>query len=124
MEGGWLWTLLRKVIYTSKKFTVYRITGGSLYAATSSLKRVTGRIFTISKCFLRNKPKLNILLSPLNYSNFLIPYEKNTINQYFKVQSPILENVSIKDIVQPKKRGVERGTIQTVLTAKTTADIF
>jgi hypothetical protein len=30
----------------------------------------------------------------------------------------------IKDIVQPKKRGVERGTIRTVLTSYTIADIF
>jgi hypothetical protein len=29
-----------------------------------------------------------------------------------------------KDIVQPKKRGVERGTIRTVLTSYTFADIF
>jgi hypothetical protein len=29
-----------------------------------------------------------------------------------------------KDIVQPKKRGVERGTIRTVLTSYTIADIF
>jgi hypothetical protein len=35
--------------------TVYRIIGGFLYAATSSLKRVTGRIFTISNCFHRSK---------------------------------------------------------------------
>jgi hypothetical protein len=31
---------------------------------------------------------------------------------------------SFKDIVQPKKRGVERGTIRTVLTSYTIADIF
>jgi hypothetical protein len=30
----------------------------------------------------------------------------------------------LKDIVQPKKRGVERGTIGTVLTSYTIADIF
>jgi hypothetical protein len=30
----------------------------------------------------------------------------------------------LKDIVQPKKMGVERGTIQTVLTSYTIADIF
>jgi hypothetical protein len=41
-----------------------KITGRFLYAATSSLKRVTGRIFTISKCFHRSKPKLNLLISP------------------------------------------------------------
>ncbi len=34
-----------------------------LYAATSSLKRVTGRIFTISKFFHRGKPKLCVLIS-------------------------------------------------------------
>jgi hypothetical protein len=28
--------------------TIYRITGGFLYAATSNFKRVTGRVFTIS----------------------------------------------------------------------------
>jgi hypothetical protein len=44
--------------------TVYRIIGGFLYAATSSLKRVTGKIFTISKCFHRSKPKLYLLISP------------------------------------------------------------
>ena len=31
---------------------------------------------------------------------------------------------TFKDIVQPKKRGVERGTIRTVLTSYTIADIF
>jgi hypothetical protein len=31
---------------------------------------------------------------------------------------------AFKDIVQPKKRGVERGTIQTVLTSYTIADGF
>ncbi len=44
--------------------TVYRIIGGFLYAATSSLNRVTERIFTISECFHRSKPKLNLLISP------------------------------------------------------------
>jgi hypothetical protein len=29
-----------------------------------NLKRVTGRIFTISKCFHRSKPKLYLLISP------------------------------------------------------------
>ncbi len=42
----------------------YRITGGFLYAATSILKRVTGRVFTISKCFHISKPKLYLLFSP------------------------------------------------------------
>jgi hypothetical protein len=37
---------------------IYRITGGFLYSATSNLKRVTERIFTISKCFHRSRPKL------------------------------------------------------------------
>jgi hypothetical protein len=38
---------------------------------------------------------------------------------------PLLEQIKyFKDIVQPKKRGVERGTIQTVLTSYTIADIF
>jgi hypothetical protein len=32
--------------------------------------------------------------------------------------------IEIKDIVQPKKRGVKRGTIRTVLTSYTIADIF
>jgi hypothetical protein len=40
--------------------TVYRIIG-FLYAATSRLKRVTGRILTISKCFHRSNPKLYLL---------------------------------------------------------------
>ncbi len=31
--------------------TIYRITGGFLYAATSNFNGVTGRIFTISRCF-------------------------------------------------------------------------
>jgi hypothetical protein len=44
--------------------TVYKIIGGFLYAATRSLKRVAGRIFTISKCFHRSKPKLFLLISP------------------------------------------------------------
>jgi len=30
----------------------------------------------------------------------------------------------VKDIVQPKKRGVKRGTIRFVLTSYTIADIF
>ncbi len=30
----------------------------------------------------------------------------------------------IKDIVQPKKRGVKRGTIRTVMTSHTIADVF
>ncbi len=30
----------------------------------------------------------------------------------------------LKDIVQPKKRGAEKGTIQTDLTSYTIADIF
>ncbi len=37
---------------------VYRITDGFLNAATSILKRVSVRIFKISKCFLRSKQKL------------------------------------------------------------------
>jgi hypothetical protein len=45
----------------SRMRTIYRITGGSLYAATSNMKRVSGRIFTISKCFHKSKPKLNLL---------------------------------------------------------------
>jgi hypothetical protein len=44
--------------------TVYKIIGGFLYAATSSMKSVTGGIFTISKCFHRSKPKLYLLISP------------------------------------------------------------
>jgi hypothetical protein len=44
--------------------TIYRITGGFLYAATSSLKRDIGRIFTISKSFHKSKPKLCLLFSP------------------------------------------------------------
>jgi hypothetical protein len=32
--------------------------------------------------------------------------------------------LGLKDIVQPKKRGVERGPIRTVLTSYTIADIF
>ncbi len=38
--------------------TVYRITGGFLNAAKSSLKRVTGRIFTIRKCFIEASQNL------------------------------------------------------------------
>ncbi len=33
----------------------FTVTGGFLKTATSSLKRVTGRIFKISKCFQRSK---------------------------------------------------------------------
>jgi hypothetical protein len=36
----------------------------------------------------------------------------------------MLHNVDVKDIVQPKMRGDERGTIRTVLTSYTIADIF
>ncbi len=43
--------------------TIFRITDGFLYAAISNLKRVTGRIFTINKCFHRSKPKLYLLCS-------------------------------------------------------------
>ncbi len=43
---------------------IYSITGGFLNVATSNLKKVTGRIFTISKCFHRSKPILYILISP------------------------------------------------------------
>ncbi len=32
--------------------------------------------------------------------------------------------VLVKDIVQPKKRGVKRGTIRFVLTSYTIADVF
>jgi hypothetical protein len=45
-----------------------QITCGFLYAATSNLKRVTVRIFTINKCFHRSKPKSNLLFSPLQGS--------------------------------------------------------
>jgi hypothetical protein len=38
--------------------------------------------------------------------------------------SIIEKKFGIKDIVQPKKRGDERGTIRTVLTSYTIADIF
>ncbi len=38
--------------------TIYRIIGGFLYAATSSLKRAPGRIFTSSKCFHRRSQNL------------------------------------------------------------------
>jgi hypothetical protein len=34
------------------------------------------------------------------------------------------QHVLLKDIVQPKKRGVKRGTIRFVLTCYTIADIF
>jgi hypothetical protein len=35
-----------------------------------------------------------------------------------------MDLLTIKDIVQPKKRGVKRGTIPFVLTSYTIADIF
>jgi hypothetical protein len=38
----------------------FTVTGGLLNAATITLKRVTGRIFKISKCFQRSKEKLDI----------------------------------------------------------------
>jgi hypothetical protein len=46
-----------------------------------------------------------------------------------KVNKKFLKNQMVnkrgfKDIVQPKKRGVERGPIRTVLTCYTIADIF
>jgi hypothetical protein len=43
--------------------TIYRITGGFLNAATSILKRVSVRIFKISKCFHRCKKKLESIFS-------------------------------------------------------------
>jgi len=39
-------------------------------------------------------------------------------------QSLTANNFPFKDIVQPKKRGVKRGTIRFVLTSYTIADIF
>ncbi len=45
-------------------WTIYRITGGFVYAATSNLKRVTGRIFSIRMCFHRSQTKLYLLFSP------------------------------------------------------------
>jgi hypothetical protein len=42
---------------------IYRITGGFLNTATSILKRVTGTIFTISKCFHKGKPTFYLLVS-------------------------------------------------------------
>jgi hypothetical protein len=44
--------------------TIYRITGGFLNAATSSLKRDSLRIFELSKSFHRSKPKLEFPFSP------------------------------------------------------------
>ncbi len=41
-----------------------------------------------------------------------------------KKLSQVPRNTIFKDIVQPKKRGVKRGTIRTVLTSYTIADIF
>jgi hypothetical protein len=35
-----------------------------------------------------------------------------------------MRKYSLKDIVQPKKRGVERDTIRTILTSYTIVDIF
>ncbi len=44
-----------------KRVTVllFKITGGFLNAATSTLKRVSVRIFKISKCFHRSKQIIN-----------------------------------------------------------------
>jgi hypothetical protein len=42
---------------------VYRIIGGFLYAATSSLKRVSGRIFTISSVFIEASQNLSFIFS-------------------------------------------------------------
>jgi hypothetical protein len=42
----------------------FTVTDGFLYAATSSLKMVTGRIFKISKWFQRSKPRLYLPFSP------------------------------------------------------------
>jgi len=39
------------------KKTSYKKNLKKLYATTSNLNRVTGMIFTISKCFHRSKPK-------------------------------------------------------------------
>jgi hypothetical protein len=46
--------------------------------------------------------------------------KKTHASQKFKMMKETL----LKDIVQPKTRGVERGTIRTVLTSYTIADIF
>jgi hypothetical protein len=44
--------------------SLYRITGSFLNAATSILKRVTGRIFKVGKYFHSSKPKYYLLFSP------------------------------------------------------------
>jgi hypothetical protein len=41
-----------KIIPRLRNGTVYRITGGFLYAATSSLKRVTGRFSQLASVFI------------------------------------------------------------------------
>ncbi len=43
--------------------TIYRVTGGFLTAETSILKRISVRIFKISKCFHRSKQKLKFPFS-------------------------------------------------------------
>jgi hypothetical protein len=56
--------LILKSIISPAHGIILRITGGFLNTAISILKRVTGKIFTISKCFHRSKPKLYLLISP------------------------------------------------------------
>ena len=51
-----------------------------------------------------------IRFSPLRVS--LFRYYKSIHNLFLKIIISL-----VKDIVQPKKRGIERGTIQTVLTS-------
>jgi hypothetical protein len=54
-------------------------------------------------------------------------FSKGSQNSLCSSVSPLsmaLSTPGFKDIVLPKKRGVERGTIRTVLTSYTIADIF
>jgi hypothetical protein len=60
--------------------TIYRITGGFLYAATSNLKRLTGKNFTMSKCFHRSKPKL--LCSPKQSNKKLTSFDFLSMKTY------------------------------------------
>ena len=63
------------------------------------------------------------------YAKSTLAYSPNTLNalcvpSHPPPMHPPIFHTKFKDIVQPKKRGVKRGTIQFVLTSYTIADIF
>ncbi len=101
---------------------------------------------SLSKCFSRidqkkihhqNMKRKNcfffmLLIQPVNYDGTSILFRYlNTVSIWSNLctgKDRLSKNLFIfvifKDIVQPKKRGVKRGTIRFVLTSYTIADIF